>query len=79
MGAGLPDFVVVNLADLEKLEAGVEVSLDSVKEQILSVSGREASLPLKVFAGRTLLHAMHATELHATLQKLPVLVCNTAA
>lgn len=49
MGAGLPDFVVVNLKDLEKhFEAGAEVSLESVKEKVLSVSGREAKLPLKI-------------------------------
>ena len=50
MGAGLPDFVVVNLADLEKMEAGAEVNLDLVREKVLSVSGREADLPLKVRA-----------------------------
>jgi len=49
MGAGLPDFVVVNLSDLEKnFAAGAEVTLEAVKDQVLSVSGREASLPLKV-------------------------------
>ncbi len=49
MGAGVPDFVVVNLSDLEKhYEAGAVVCLDSVKENVLSVSGREARLPLKV-------------------------------
>ena len=49
MGAGVPDFVVVNLAELEKgFEAGGEVTLEAVKAQILSVSGSEADLPLKV-------------------------------
>ncbi len=49
MGAGQPDFVVVNLVDLEKhFEAGSEVTVDTVKAQVLSVTGREASLPLKV-------------------------------
>lgn len=77
MGAGLPDFVVVNLADLDKLEAGVEVSLDSVKEQILSVSGREAGLPLKVFEGSVACHTGRCSSFactHATLPKLSV--CN---
>ena len=49
MGAGLPDFVVVNLSDLEKsFEAGSEVTLEVVSEKVLSVSGRDAGLPLKV-------------------------------
>ena len=49
MGAGLPDFVVVNLGDLEKhFDAGADVSLESIKAKVLSVSGREAKLPLKV-------------------------------
>eukprot|EP00195_Chlamydomonas_chlamydogama_P005661 CAMPEP_0202899878 /NCGR_PEP_ID=MMETSP1392-20130828/9123_1 /ASSEMBLY_ACC=CAM_ASM_000868 /TAXON_ID=225041 /ORGANISM="Chlamydomonas chlamydogama, Strain SAG 11-48b" /LENGTH=242 /DNA_ID=CAMNT_0049586173 /DNA_START=63 /DNA_END=791 /DNA_ORIENTATION=+ len=49
MGAGLPDFVVINLMDLEKnFAAGEEVSLETVKEKVLSISGRDATLPLKV-------------------------------
>lgn len=51
MGAGLPDFVVVNLDDLEKaFNAGEEVTLAAVKEKVLAISGREARLPLKVRA-----------------------------
>lgn len=49
MGAGLPDFVVVNLDDLEKhFAAGEQVSLEQVKAKIMDVSGRDARLPLKV-------------------------------
>lgn len=49
MGAGQPDFVVVNLSDLDKhFEAGAEVCLECIKSKVLSVSGREARLPLKV-------------------------------
>lgn len=49
MGAGLPDYVVVNLDDLEKhFAAGEAVTLEAVKEKIMSVSGRESRLPLKV-------------------------------
>lgn len=49
MGAGLPDFVVVNLSDLDKhFEAGAEVCLECIKSKVLSVSGRDARLPLKV-------------------------------
>lgn len=51
MGAGVPDFVVVNLAELEKIfEAGSEVTLEVVKAKVLSVSGHDADLPLKVRA-----------------------------
>lgn len=49
MSAGLPDFVVVNLDDLEKhFNAGEDVTLAAVKEKVKSISGRDASLPLKV-------------------------------
>ena len=60
MGAGLPDFVVVNLSDLEKIfEAGSEVTLEAVSEKVLSVSGRDADLPLKVrWAGSGTLHGV---------------------
>lgn len=59
MGAGLPDFVVVNLADLEKnFAAGAEVSLDSVREQVLSVSGRDNKLPLKILGSGSLSKAL---------------------
>jgi hypothetical protein len=48
MRAGLPDFVLVNVADLAKLEAGSEVTLESLKEQgVITVSGRDRKLPLK--------------------------------
>lgn len=48
-GAGLPDFVVVNLADLErKFEANEVVTLEKIKEKVKDISGREATLPLKV-------------------------------
>ncbi|PRW33874.1 50S ribosomal chloroplastic [Chlorella sorokiniana] len=50
MGAGLPDFVVVNLAQLDaKFGEGDEVSLESLESKgVLNLSGREARLPLKV-------------------------------
>lgn len=49
MGHGLPDFVVVNVSDLNKhFQANEEVTLEAVKEKVLSVSGRDAKLPLKV-------------------------------
>jgi large subunit ribosomal protein L15 len=49
MSAGLPDFVVVNLDDLEKhFAAGETITLETVKEKVLSISGRETLLPLKV-------------------------------
>lgn len=49
MGAGLPDNVVINLADLNAFEEGAEVSLDSLKAcRKLNTSGREDKLPLKV-------------------------------
>jgi len=49
MGAGQPDFVVVNLSDLNEFPEGAEVSLDAfTAARKLNVSGREAKLPLKV-------------------------------
>ncbi|GFR42715.1 hypothetical protein Agub_g3639 [Astrephomene gubernaculifera] len=55
MGAGLPDFVVVNLDDLDKhFAAGEEVTLEAVKEKIVNVSGREAKLPLKILGSGSL-------------------------
>lgn len=49
MGKGLPDFVVVNLYDLDKnFAAGEEVTLEAVQNKFLSVSGRDTKLPLKV-------------------------------
>ncbi|KAL4425329.1 hypothetical protein ABPG75_009345 [Micractinium tetrahymenae] len=57
MGAGLPDFVVVNLAQLSKFAEGEEVSLESLEEKrIVNLSGRESRLPLKVL-GTGELHA----------------------
>eukprot|EP00955_Chlamydomonas_euryale_P088235 364362-Chlamydomonas_euryale.AAC.7 len=48
MGKGVPDFVVVNLFDLDKnFEAGEEVTLEAVKEKFLSVTGSDTGLPLK--------------------------------
>lgn len=53
MGAGLPDFNVVNLLQLEQRYAeGEEVSLESLEEKrVLNLSGRESRLPLKVRTG----------------------------
>lgn len=71
MGAGLPDFVVVNLAQLDKFAEGEEVTLESLEEKrIVNLSGRESRLPLKVgsaaaagMAGRR--WAASATDLQA--------------
>lgn len=64
MGAGLPDFVTVNLADLKGFAEGEEVTLQSLQDKrILNLSGREGRLPLKVL-GTGELHApltIHAT------------------
>jgi large subunit ribosomal protein L15 len=54
MGAGQPDFVVVNLEQLnDKFEAGQEVTLEALKEKkLVRSSGRWGKLPLKVsYAG----------------------------
>lgn len=49
MGAGLPDFVTVNIRDLKVFSEGEEVTLESLQEKrILNLSGRESRLPLKV-------------------------------
>ena len=49
MGAGLADFVTVNLRDLRAFAEGEEVSLESLQaKNILNLSGRETKLPLKV-------------------------------
>jgi large subunit ribosomal protein L15 len=50
MEAGLPDFNVVNLSALEAaFEAGAEVTLAAVEAKgLLTISGRESKLPLKV-------------------------------
>ncbi len=64
MSAGIPKFVTVNLRQLSaKFEEGEEVSLETLQQKkLLNLSGREASLPLKVCSqcvsvpGRTALH-----------------------
>ncbi|KAL4854535.1 50S ribosomal protein L15 [Chlorella vulgaris] len=49
MGAGLPDFVVVNLTQLAKFAEGEEVTLEALEaKRIVNLSGRETRLPLKV-------------------------------
>lgn len=49
MGAGLPDYVTVNLRDLKVFAEGEEVTLEALQEKrILNLSGRETKLPLKV-------------------------------
>lgn len=49
MGAGVPDFIVINLSDLKAFGEGEVVSLESLQEKrILNLSGRDARLPLKV-------------------------------
>jgi large subunit ribosomal protein L15 len=55
MSAGLPKYVVVNLDQLEKsFETGSTVNLASLQEKnLLNVSGRDSSLPLKVGYGMT--------------------------
>ena len=51
MGAGLPDFVVVNLSQLSRFAEGEEVTLETLEEKrVLNISGRESRLPLKVRA-----------------------------
>jgi large subunit ribosomal protein L15 len=48
MSAGVPDFVVVNLDDLEKhFAAGEEVTLATIKDKVKAITGKEARLPLK--------------------------------
>uniref|UniRef100_A0A7R9VGA9 Large ribosomal subunit protein uL15/eL18 domain-containing protein n=1 Tax=Chlamydomonas euryale TaxID=1486919 RepID=A0A7R9VGA9_9CHLO len=59
MGKGVPDFVVVNLFDLDKnFEAGEEVTLEAVKEKFLSVTGSDTGLPLKVLGTGELTKAL---------------------
>ena len=49
MGAGLPKFATVNLADLSAFSESEEVTLEAlIEKRILSTSGREKRLPLKV-------------------------------
>ena len=54
MSAGIPKFVTVNLRQLSaKFEEGEEVSLETLQQKkLLNLSGREASLPLKVCSQR---------------------------
>ena len=51
MRAGLPNYVPVNLKDIEEagFQEGEEVSLESLKKKgLINPSGRERKLPLKV-------------------------------
>ena len=49
MGAGIPDYIVVNLSDLAAFGEGDEVSLESLQQRgMLNLSGRDSRLPLKV-------------------------------
>lgn len=50
MGHGLPDFVTINVRDLNKFAGeGGEVSLEMLKEKkLLNLSGRQDKLPLKI-------------------------------
>lgn len=50
MGAGLPKYVSINLADIAaSFQEGEEVSLEALKERrILNPSGRDRKLPLKI-------------------------------
>lgn len=52
MGAGLPDYNVVNLSQLDaKFGEGEEVSIEALEaKRVLNLSGRESRLPLKVRA-----------------------------
>ncbi|GAB4812996.1 hypothetical protein N2152v2_000042 [Parachlorella kessleri] len=57
MGAGIPDYIVVNLSDLGAFGEGDEVSLESLQQRgLLNLSGRDSRLPLKVL-GEGELHA----------------------
>jgi large subunit ribosomal protein L15 len=50
MGAGLPDYLVVNVSALDaKFDANAEVDLAALEEHgVVNPSGRDAKLPLKV-------------------------------
>ncbi|XP_024364572.1 large ribosomal subunit protein uL15c [Physcomitrium patens] len=50
MGAGLPNYVAVNLTDIATtFQEGEEVSLEALKERrVLNPSGRDRKLPLKI-------------------------------
>lgn len=60
MGAGLPDYVVINLGALSgAYSEGETVTLQSLKERnVVNVSGREARLPLKVLGDGELSFAL---------------------
>lgn len=59
MGAGLPDYVTVNLSQLKAFAAGETVSLEALQEKrILNLSGRESRLPLKVLGTGELASAL---------------------
>ena len=60
MGAGLPDYVVINLKALsDAFSDGETVTLKSLKERnVVHVSGRDARLPLKVLGDGELSHAL---------------------
>lgn len=49
MGAGIPDYIVINLNELTAFSEGEEVSLQTLQEKrVLNLTGRDATLPLKV-------------------------------
>jgi hypothetical protein len=49
MSAGVPDYVTVNLSDLEKFGEGEEVTLEALQaKRVFTISGRSKKLPLKV-------------------------------
>ncbi|CAL8472121.1 g11663 [Coccomyxa elongata] len=70
MSAGIPKFVTVNLRQLSaKFEEGEEVSLETLQQKkLLNLSGREASLPLKILGDGelTLPLKVHATQFSAS-------------
>lgn len=80
MGAGLPDFVVVNVGELNSFGEGEEVCIDVLKStRRVNTSGRADSLPLKARAADNT-PAVHETPLHpgnlpAPLQLMTHEVC----
>ncbi|EIE23535.1 ribosomal protein L15 [Coccomyxa subellipsoidea C-169] len=70
MSAGIPRFVTVNLRQLnEKFQEGEEVSLETLQQKnLLNLSGREASLPLKILGDGELKLSLkvHATQFSAS-------------
>lgn len=72
MGAGLPKHVIVNLDDLEKhFNANDEVTLEAVREKVLTVSGRDRKLPLKVLGNGKLTKPLkiHAAAFSASAKE----------